>query len=162
MSAAIGGRGKDTPSTPTGAVAADVSSVSTPGVPLPPNPPPTPQGGIPVPPPPPPALPGAAGGGSNLKRVNWEKIHGTEGTIWKEVWLQLYMCHDVFVSCVLFCVQLSGLEEALEYYDIEEKFARKKPKDGIFQTHLCIHLDLSLPPFLQQLPLRKSRRRHPY
>ena len=95
LSAAISGRGnnqsKATPSTPTGAAAAaDVSTTSTPGVPLPPNPPPTPQGGIPVPPPPPPTLPGAAGVDShrsNLKRVNWEKIHGTEGTIWREVGL---------------------------------------------------------------------------
>jgi hypothetical protein len=66
----------------------DTSTMSTPGgVPLPPNPPPTPVGGvggIPVPPPPPPSLPGGQQG-SNLKRVNWEKLYGTEGTIWKEV-----------------------------------------------------------------------------
>lgn len=67
--------------------AQDSSAMSTPGgVPLPPNPPPTPiggVGGVPVPPPPPPALPGAQQG--HLKRVNWEKLYGTEGTIWKEV-----------------------------------------------------------------------------
>ena len=28
--------------------------------------------------------------------------------------------------------QLSGLEEALEYYEIEQKFSRQKPKDGQF------------------------------
>lgn len=65
----------------------DSSTMSTPGsVPLPPNPPPTPVGGVggvPVPPPPPPAVPGGQQG--HLKRVNWEKIYGTEGTIWKEV-----------------------------------------------------------------------------
>lgn len=65
----------------------ETSVMSTPGgVPLPPNPPPTPTagvGGVPIPPPPPPALPGVMQ--SHLKRVNWEKIHGTEGTIWKEV-----------------------------------------------------------------------------
>lgn len=68
------------------------SIMSTPGTtPLPPNPPPTPAsgvGGVPIPPPPPPALPGAAAP-SHLKRVNWEKLHGTEGTIWKEVREQL-------------------------------------------------------------------------
>lgn len=87
LAVAVGNRGDRLPSTPTGTGAAgDVSAFSTPGIPMPPNPPPTPQGGIPVPPPPPPALPGgAAAAQSNLKRVNWEKIHGTEGTIWREV-----------------------------------------------------------------------------
>lgn len=65
-----------------------LSVLSTPGnPPLPPNPPPTPAGGVggvPIPPPPPPTLPGAAAP-SHLKRVNWEKLQGTEGTIWKEV-----------------------------------------------------------------------------
>lgn len=65
----------------------DSSIISTPGgVTLPPNPPPTPVGGVggvPVPPPPPPAIPGGQQG--HLKRVNWEKLYGTEGTIWKEV-----------------------------------------------------------------------------
>lgn len=70
---------------------ADTSAVSTPGgaPPLPPNPPPTPAvgvGGVPIaPPPPPPALLGSSSSQSHLKRVNWEKLHGTEGTIWKEV-----------------------------------------------------------------------------
>ena len=63
------------------------SMMSTPGaVPLPPNPPPTPAtgvGGVPIPPPPPPAF--SAESKSHLKRVNWEKISGAEGTIWKEV-----------------------------------------------------------------------------
>ena len=67
----------------------DVSTMSTPGgVPLPPNPPPTPAGGVggvPVPPPPPPALSQQQQQQAHLKRVNWEKLHGTEGTIWKEV-----------------------------------------------------------------------------
>ena len=91
LSAAVRSRGDKTKdlsaATPTGAGAVDASTVSTPGVPMPPNPPPIPQGGIPVPPPPPPALPGGATESqkSNLKRVNWEKIHGTEGTIWREV-----------------------------------------------------------------------------
>ena len=82
-----GDRSKVLPSTPIGSTGAagDISAFSTPGVPMPPNPPPTPQGGIPVPPPPPPALPGGAAAQSTLKRVNWEKIHGTEGTIWREV-----------------------------------------------------------------------------
>ena len=74
--------------------AQDSSAMSTPGgVPLPPNPPPTPiggVGGVPVPPPPPPALPGAQQG--HLKRVNWEKLYGTEGTVWKEV----TACADTF------------------------------------------------------------------
>ena len=66
------------------------STVSTPGsgVLCPPNPPPTPQGGVggvPVPPPPPPTLPGAGSSQTHLKRVNWEKVHSTEGTIWREV-----------------------------------------------------------------------------
>lgn len=65
----------------------DSSVMSTPGgVPLPPNPPPTPVGGVggvPVPPLPPPTIPGVQQ--AHLKRVNWEKLHGTEGTIWKEV-----------------------------------------------------------------------------
>lgn len=64
----------------------DASIMSTPGgVPFPPNPPPTPVGGVggvPVPPPPPPSIPGVQQG--HLKRVNWEKLHGTDGTIWKE------------------------------------------------------------------------------
>lgn len=68
----------------------ELSTISTPGgIPLPPNPPPTPHtgvGGIPVPPPPPPTLPGGASQASRLRRVNWEKVHGTEGTIWGEVW----------------------------------------------------------------------------
>lgn len=68
-------------------LAGDASTVSTPGsVPLPPNPPPTPEGGVggvPIPPPPPPALSGPTQ--AHLKRVNWEKLHGAEGTIWKEV-----------------------------------------------------------------------------
>ena len=67
----------------------NISSTSTPGtIPLPPNPPPTPKGGVggaPIPPPPPPCLPGTADTQSRLKRVNWEKIHNTEGTIWSEV-----------------------------------------------------------------------------
>ena len=69
--------------------APNTSSISTPGtIPLPPNPPPAPQGGVggvPIPPPPPPSLPGTTGTQSRLKRVNWEKIHDTEGTIWREV-----------------------------------------------------------------------------
>ena len=38
--------------------------------------------------------------------------------------------------------QLSGLEEALEYYEIEEKFSRQKPKDGKPCSYciLCINL----------------------
>ena len=67
----------------------DTSVYSTPGgTPLPPNPPPTPHigvGGIPIPPPPPPTLPGGHGQTNKLKRVNWEKVQGTEGTIWSEV-----------------------------------------------------------------------------
>ena len=91
LAAAVSSRGDRSeephPSTPIASAAGpgDVSAFSTPGVPMPPNPPPTPQGGIPIPPPPPPALPGGAAAHSNLKRVNWEKIHGTEGTIWREV-----------------------------------------------------------------------------
>ena len=91
LAAAVSSRGNRSkvpfPSTPIGSTGAagDISAFSTPGVPMPPNPPPTPQGGIPVPPPPPPALPGGAAAQSTLKRVNWEKIHGTEGTIWGEV-----------------------------------------------------------------------------
>lgn len=77
--------------------APDVSTMSTPGsVPLPPNPPPTPVGGVggvPVPPPPPPSIPGAQQG--HLKRVNWEKLHGAEGTIWKEVTLQASECLNI-------------------------------------------------------------------
>ena len=77
------------PATPTPAGAtADISTSSSPGaVPLPPVPPPTPQGGVngvPVPPPPPPTLPGTSSQ-SHLKRVNWEKVPGAEGTIWREV-----------------------------------------------------------------------------
>jgi hypothetical protein len=90
LAAAVGSRGdrsrEQPPSTPAGAAGpGDISAFSTPGIPMPPNPPPTPQGGIPIPPPPPPALPGGAAAQSTLKRVNWEKIHGTEGTIWREV-----------------------------------------------------------------------------
>ena len=36
-----------------------------------------------VPPPPPPAFHGPTQ--SHFKRVNWEKIHGAEGTVWSEV-----------------------------------------------------------------------------
>ena len=88
LAAAVSSRGdrsRESPSTPGAAGPGDISAFSTPGIPMPPNPPPTPQGGIPVPPPPPPALPGGAAAQSTLKRVNWEKIHGTEGTIWREV-----------------------------------------------------------------------------
>ncbi len=77
----------------------NTSTMSTPeAVPLPPNPPPTPAtgvGGVPIPPPPPPAF--SAETHSNLKRVNWEKINGAEGTIWKEVNFHLLCAAVIFV-----------------------------------------------------------------
>ena len=38
---------------------------------------------------------------------------------------------SIFQFSISRLIQLSGLEEALEYYEIEEKFSRQKPKDGI-------------------------------
>ena len=78
------------------------STVSTPGgTSLLPNPPPTPAGGvggIPIPPPLPPIVPGPPTQ-SHLKRVNWEKLHGTEGTIWKEVLCSL--CNTITTGYIL-------------------------------------------------------------
>ncbi len=35
-------------------------------------------------------------------------------------------------------LQLSGLEEALEYFEIEEKFSNQKPKEGRWLTQIFI------------------------
>ena len=81
-----------TPTTPT--------NITTPTTPTnitlypPPPPPSTPQGGVGVPPPPPPPPPmgrvigpGIGNNRPKTKRVNWDKVQGTnlEGTIWREV-----------------------------------------------------------------------------
>lgn len=71
----------------------------------PPPPPPASAAGVPAPPlpppPPPPSLTGASH--SNLKRVNWEKLNQTEGTIWGEVCVCvcIYVCVRIGV-CVLY------------------------------------------------------------
>ena len=87
------------------------SSQGASGAPPPPPPPPfTPMvgpDGVPLPPPPPPSS--SLHTSSNLKRVNWDKLNSTEGTIWRE---------------------LSGLEDALELCEIESKFSNQKPKDA--------------------------------
>lgn len=101
----------------------NASIVSTPGVPLPPNPPPTPAGGvgaIPIPPPPPPTVPGDTH--SHLKRVNWEKIHGTEGTIWREV-------HNTTDKCVTFTFITNVLNISLVLFYLVKWIRRSS---GIF------------------------------
>ena len=69
------------PATPT--TMADITTSSTPG--LIPPPPPTPvmgPGGIPLPPPPPPS---SLTSQPHMKRVNWQKMTRTDGTVWGEV-----------------------------------------------------------------------------
>jgi S1-C subfamily serine protease len=96
----------------------NVSSAST----IPPPPPPpmsTPLGtpGAPgaPPPPPPPAI--GKSGGLNVKRVNWQKLAGTNlhGTVWSQM-------------------GGSALQDALEYVDLEEQFtvqpSKKSAKQG--------------------------------
>ncbi len=89
LSRMLGGGASNRGDTPLTDTTSNESTVSTAEVPLPPPPPPTPQGGVggvPVPPPPPPpSLPVDSSAQAHLKRVNWEKIHSTEGTIWREV-----------------------------------------------------------------------------
>ena len=89
------GRGTSTPqrrrsteATPTATpptAVADITSFSTPGI-VPP-PPPTPAvgpGGVPLPPPPPPP---SLSSQPHMKRVNWQKMTKTDGTVWGEVGL---------------------------------------------------------------------------
>lgn len=117
------------PSTPPSKV-----SLAGPLSPLPPlsssaPPPPPPPPGVPAPPPPPAPPPAMGTGGPSgpaLKRVNWDKVQeqGLEGTIWREVsLLSALIMHNLLFQ------QLSGLEDLLEYNEIEESFSTKKSKE---------------------------------
>ena len=53
-----------------------------------------------------------------MKRVNWEKLHGLEGTIWSEVSILSSLCSIL----TLVSHQMSGLHESLEYSQLETQF----------------------------------------
>ena len=139
------------PATPPVSMA-DITASSTPG--LIPAPPPTPAigpGGVPLPPPPPPS---SLSSQPHLKRVNWQKMATTDGTVWGEVSLIpiLPYSHSPIPT------QLSGLDEAIELAELDSQFALRKSKGQLADStpHPPI-LPSSLPP---SLPHSQSLQEH--
>ena len=140
------------PTTPTN----DITTSTTPGT-VPP-PPPTPvvgPGGVPIPPPPPPSFSSAQQ--PLMKRVNWQKMARTDGTVWGEVCAShshvlilpfprshtpipmfsyshttlLPHSHILMLPFFPFLIpllQLSGIAEAIELAELESQFALRKSR----------------------------------
>ena len=130
--------------TPPATPSNDITTSTTPGI-VPP-PPPTPvvgPGGIPIPPPPPPSL-SSSSSQPHMKRVNWQKMARTDGTVWGEVGpipmfsyyhspIPLFSYHHSLIPHS--SLQLSGLDEAIELAELESQFAFRKSKGQQTSPH---------------------------